>query len=281
MSHYNVIIGYFDGSGTSMVSTSRFYLPKGMTEYAGQTPSSGTLKAFCTSIPTVFTEEISYNRVPMARLGWIDNITQSGRDLKVSYSLPSGILPFQADRMAAALNLSNEPRRVGTMQHSHWTIGEGDLLRTLQQAGVLESTQPTVFQTPLEIQSNLVSVMMPFGGQFTPVYTALKGAVEALGYECNRADNIWEHSTVIQDIFSLIFRSKVVVCDFSEKNPNVFYEAGLAHALGRHVIPIVQHQDDVPFDLRHHRYIQYLNNKEGVEKLAVDITPRLETLMSL
>lgn len=183
--------------------------------------------------------------------------------------------------MAAALNLSNEPRRVGTMQHSHWTIGEGDLLRTLQQAGVLESTQPTVFQTPLEIQSNLVSVMMPFGGQFTPVYTALKGAVEALGYECNRADNIWEHSTVIQDIFSLIFRSKVVVCDFSEKNPNVFYEAGLAHALGRHVIPIVQHQDDVPFDLRHHRYIQYLNNKEGVEKLAVDITPRLETLMSL
>ncbi|WP_380879555.1 hypothetical protein ACFB49_22940 [Sphingomonas sp. DBB INV C78] len=283
MSQYNVIVGFFDYSGTSTVSGSRFYLPKSMAEYEGQTPAGGSLKALCTSIPTVFTEEIGYNKVPMARIGWITNISQSGRDLNVSYSLPSGITPIAADRMAAAIGLSNFPSRgIGDMQHSHWTIGEGDLLHILQQAGALETTQSSVFlKAPERMQSNLVSVMMPFSQEFTPVYNAIKDAVESIGYQCSRADNIWEHSTVIQDIYSLIFQSKVVICDFSGKNANVFYEAGIAHTLGRHVIPIVQHPSDVPFDLQHHRYVQYLNNKEGLEKLAADLSPRLQTLMKV
>ncbi|WP_186401720.1 hypothetical protein [Sphingopyxis sp. P1IMeth2] len=281
MAQYNVIIGFFDGSGTSTVSGGRFYLPTNMTDYEGQTPAGGALKALCTSIPTVFTEEIGYNKVPMARIGWITSVVQNGRDLKVTYSLPSGITPIAADRLADALGLSNFPRRgIGDMQHSHWTVRDGDLLHILQQAGALETTQSSIFLTPPErIQSDLVSVMMPFGAEFTAVYDAIKGAVEALGYQCNRADNIWEHSTVIQDIYSLIFRSKVVICDFSGKNANVFYEAGIAHTLGRHVVPIVQHPGDVPFDLQHHRYVQYLNNQEGVAKLAADISPRIDTLM--
>jgi len=279
---YNIIIGFFDGSGASTVSGSRFYLPKDiLPEYQGQSPVNGELKSFCTSIPTVFTGEISFNNVPTARIGWITNIVQHGRDIRLTYRLPSGIASLPADRMAEALGLTNDPRRIGNMQHSHWTIKEGDLFQTLCQAGLLENTQPSVFATPTDsVQSNLVSVMMPFSTAFTAVYEAVKVACQNSNLECKRADDIWEHSTVIQDIYSLIYRSKIVVCDFSGKNPNVFYEAGIAHSLGREVIPIVQHPDDIPFDLKHHRYIQYLNNAEGLQKLATDITPRLATLMS-
>ena len=234
------------------------------------------------NIPTLFTDEISYNNIPMARIGWINNIIQHGRDYQVTYRLPSGIAGLSADQMAEALGFSSlSSRGIGEMQHSHWTIKEGDLFQTLCQAGILENTQPSVFTAPNNaVQSNLVSVMMPFNGAFTPVYEAIRTACANLHLECRRADNIWEHSTVIQDIYSLIYRSKIVVCDFSDKNPNVFYEAGIAHSLGREVIPIVQHPDDIPFDLRHHRYIHYLNNAEGLQQLITDITPRLETLMS-
>jgi hypothetical protein len=55
---------------------------------------------------------------------------------------------------------------------------------------------------------------------------------------------------------SLIYRSKIVVCDFSSQNPNVFYEASVAHILGKHVIPIAQNANDVPFELRYHRYVR-------------------------
>ncbi|MCZ8036518.1 MAG: hypothetical protein O9288_17470, partial [Novosphingobium sp.] len=80
------------------------------------------------------------------------------------------------------------------------------------------------------------------------------------------------------DGHSLIFRSFIVVCDFTRKNPNVFYEAGIAHTLGKHVIPITQSLDDIPFDLRHHRHLTYLGNGEGITKMRVELVKRFTTL---
>ncbi len=58
----------------------------------------------------------------------------------------------------------------------------------------------------------------------------------------------------------------------------MFYEAGIAHSLGKDVILITQSADDVPFDVGHLRYIQYLNNGEGLQQLTAKVTERLETL---
>jgi AbiJ-like protein len=138
---------------------------------------------------------------------------------------------------------------------------------------------PSVFQAPeAGVDPLLVAVMMPFESHLKPVYDAIKAAASVEGLVCQRVDDIWENSTVIQDIFSLIFRSNIVVCDFTSRNPNVFYECGIAHTLGKHVIPIAQHDSDVPFDLRHHRYLPYLNNAEGLDKLKKALSKRLSTL---
>lgn len=138
---------------------------------------------------------------------------------------------------------------------------------------------PSAFTVPAEKPDpNLVSVMMPFTSSLSSVYDAIKEAASATGFQCLRADDIWEDSTIIQDVFSLIFRSYVVVCDFSGRNPNVFYEAGIAHTLGKHVVPITQNAEDIPFDLRHHRYARYLNNNEGRDKLRKELASRLNGL---
>jgi hypothetical protein len=138
---------------------------------------------------------------------------------------------------------------------------------------------PMVFKVPGERPNiNLVSVMMPFDAAFGAVYETIKAATTATGFECRRVDDMWDDSTVVQDVFSLIFQSYVVVCDFTGKNPNVFYEAGIAHTLGKHVIPITQNEDHIPFDLRHHRYAYYLNNVEGRESLQQELENRLTVL---
>jgi hypothetical protein len=90
----------------------------------------------------------------------------------------------------------------------------------------------------------------------------LREIVEGAGLKCRRADDIWENPAVMQDVVSLIDRSRVVICDCTGRNPNVFYEIGVAHTLGREVILITQSQEDIPFDLRHLRYVSYLNNGE-------------------
>ena len=124
----------------------------------------------------------------------------------------------------------------------------------------------------------MVSVMMPFSREFDEVYEAIKNACTPVGLFCVRADDIWNNETVIQDIFEIIYCSTIVVVDFSGKNSNVMYEAGIAHTLGKHVVPITQSINDVPFDLRHHRALKYLANAEGLKELAQWLTKRLTTL---
>lgn len=138
---------------------------------------------------------------------------------------------------------------------------------------------PSIFTVPSEpVDPNFVSVMMPFEASLADVYKTIQLAASQVGLDCQRADDIWNHSTVIQDIFSLIFKSYIVVCDFTGKNPNVFYEAGIAHTLGKHVVPISQSENDIPFDLKHHRFAKYLNNGEGRESLRSDLVSRFATL---
>lgn len=144
---------------------------------------------------------------------------------------------------------------------------------------IVFSPDPEIFKIPAEEQNNkLVSVMMPFNVSMDGTIKSIRKTCEALGVECKRADDMWNNNTFIQDIFDLIFISQVVIADFTGKNPNVFYEVGIAHALGKTVIPITQSIDDVPADLRHHRVLKYLPNGEGFQVLQEELTKRLKVL---
>lgn len=137
---------------------------------------------------------------------------------------------------------------------------------------------PSIFQIPSsEIESDLVSIMMPFAG-FDDVHQGLVRACQQAGYRCQRADDIWEHATILQDIFSLIYRSKIVIADFSGRNPNVMYEVGIAHTLGKIVIPISQTLEHIPSDLHGHRVQLYLKNGEGIDTLVTALSSKLKNI---
>ena len=138
---------------------------------------------------------------------------------------------------------------------------------------------PEVFSIPEgEPDSQRVAVMMPFTAEFTPVYEAIRAACEDVALSCYRADDIWEESTFIQDIVNLIFQSSIIIVDFSGRNSNVMYETGIAHTLGKNVVPVTQYIEDIPADLRHHRALKYLLNKEGLRDLRLELAKRLGTL---
>lgn len=141
--------------------------------------------------------------------------------------------------------------------------------------------RPEIFKIPEKPQDpRLISVMMPFSSAFSGTYEAVKRVADYMQLECLRADDIWDNSTFMQDIFDLIFRSRVVVVDFSGRNPNVMYETGIAHTLGKIVIPITQSIGDIPSDLGHHRALKYLPNDEGFRALSNDLYKRLKVVMA-
>ncbi|ADV84894.1 hypothetical protein [Terriglobus saanensis] len=102
-------------------------------------------------------------------------------------------------------------------------------------------------------------VMMPFaeplGGYYKSIY---EPAITKAGLRAVRADDeIFATGKVMDQIWSGIGAAKVLVAELTGRNPNVFYELGLAHALSKPVVLISSNQEDVPFDLQHIRVIYY------------------------
>jgi len=102
-------------------------------------------------------------------------------------------------------------------------------------------------------------VMMPFadpiGGYYKSIY---EPAISKAGLRAIRADDeIFGTGKVIDQIWSGITSAKVLVSELTGRNPNVFYELGLAHALNKPVVLVSSNQEDVPFDLQHIRVIYY------------------------
>jgi len=120
-------------------------------------------------------------------------------------------------------------------------------------------------------------VMMPFGGWSDRYYQDIYiPAIKDAGLEPVRADELFSTGSVVEQIWEQISKAKVLLADLTDKNPNVFYELGLAHAAIKPVVFTSARIDDVPFDLRHLRVIVYETREpEWSRKLCRSITEYL------
>lgn len=229
-------------------------------------------------LPCVFMEEGTGDQ--LARVGTITRARHVGREIAIEYTFDMDIPPLLNSAIFANRIDFDMPRDF-EFSRSHWAVKDVDLYRVLIRNTQSRRQRPSVFNiTEHErIEPMLLSAMMPFDAPFTPVYETLRQTAEVVGLRCRRADDIWENPAIIQDIVSLIDRSRVVICDCTNRNPNVFYEIGIAHTLGREVFLITQNASDIPFDLRHLRYVAYLNNAEGRQVLGQTLQRRLEAIV--
>lgn len=265
--------GWPDSGGK--LSMSRVYIretdPLGIRFYSNGNLDVTKLKEY----PALLVAETGGSGLQFARVAHITNLTLGRTEVSIQYAIDNSIQPISNTELEAELQLG----RFG-LSHTCWTVRDVDLYRLLLLNQQKRSVSPRVFslEAAYSQDENLVSIMMPFGAEFNSVYSVLQQSITSIGMSHVRADDIWEHHTIIQDIVNIIARAKVVICDCSGKNPNVFYEAGIAHAIGKEVILIAQSEHDVPFDLRHIRYIRYLPNSEGLDKLLVALQAKLRSI---
>ena len=101
-------------------------------------------------------------------------------------------------------------------------------------------------------------VIMPFAGTFSVVYERIiRPAVEEAGLACVRADELFARPQITHDIWQQIRSCRLVLAELTGRNPNVLYELGLAHAIGKPSVIITRNDEDVPFDLKALRYLYY------------------------
>ena len=156
------------------------------------------------------------------------------------------------------------------------TLKEAGLLEELSNGKlrVLDVSSPADTSTPVgEEQIKKLSkgltvaaddtcfVMMPFaspvGGYYDSIY---KLAIEKAKLKADRADaDLYGTGKIIDQIWKGITSARVLLAELTNRNANVLYELGLAHALHKPVILVCSkaNEEDVPFDLRHVRVIYY------------------------
>ena len=224
-----------------------------------------------------------------AFLARIHDVRVAGNDVRFRFR------HLQAERFSSEEVFGSQVLDVNThgWEHSrtHWAIKEANLLEGLfllltdrahaQETRFPSIAKPRFFRVedwPLPALGH-VAVMMPFDPAYDAVYKTIRNACGDRNLNAVRVDEIFGPRNVMDDIFKVIVQSRFVISDLTKRNPNVLYETGIAHARNCEVIMIVQNEEDIPFDLRHIRFVKYLPNDEGYRKLRSDLAKSIREIL--
>lgn len=95
-----------------------------------------------------------------------------------------------------------------------------------------------------------VFVLMPFAHSFDAVYKSIKQAASEAGCYAERVDEQDHDEEIVERIRNQISKADFLIAVTDDRNPNVTYEIGYAHALGKLLIFCTRDPETIPFDLK-------------------------------
>lgn len=164
-----------------------------------------------------------------------------------------------------------------------------DLKKVLQDAVEAFRAKPDTPAAPTspaelaDVDEGMCFIVMPFGVESLGI--VYEDFVKpTLADRCKlrpeRGDDVFGSNVIMDDITKSIRRARLIIADLTGRNPNVFYEVGIAHALNKQVLLMTQSIDDVPFDLRHRRALVYEYSPRGCKKLEKDLYENVQNMLT-
>ena len=126
-----------------------------------------------------------------------------------------------------------------------------------------------------EIDERRVFALTPFNSEYLSDFDAIKDVCDSLKLVCVRGDEEYVPNDILIFILRQVVTSRLIVANITGRNPNVMYELGVAHALGKPTIIISKNFTDIPFDLKSKRIVIYESYNDLFEKLRNSITDLL------
>ena len=107
----------------------------------------------------------------------------------------------------------------------------------------------------------------------------IRPAVDSCGYKAIRADEIDKPGIITSQVIQHVVNAPLVIADLTERNPNVFYELALRHALRSPLVQLIKKGEPIPFDVAGTRTI-YVDHKDldSVETARNEIIDQVKAL---
>lgn len=122
-----------------------------------------------------------------------------------------------------------------------------------------------------QFQSDIFMIM-PFRDKYNAIFERVVRPITAdLNLTIKRGDEFSStRGSIMQEVWAALNACKLVIVETTEINANVYYELGIAHTLGKPAILLTQTKDveELPFDIRHLRFLVYEDSIEGSADLA-------------
>ncbi|MCD6254697.1 MAG: hypothetical protein J7J44_00280 [Deltaproteobacteria bacterium] len=104
-------------------------------------------------------------------------------------------------------------------------------------------------------------------------------AVESLGYKPIRADHISEPGIITSQVIQYVVDSPLVVADLTGRNPNVFYELAIRHAIKKPLVQLIKKGEQIPFDVAGTRTIQFdIHDLDSVEETKKELINQVKSI---
>jgi hypothetical protein len=118
------------------------------------------------------------------------------------------------------------------------------------------------------VDDDLVFVLTPFDRDFEEDFDAVKRTCDSVGLKCIRGDETHARGDILVHVLTMMIRARFVIANITSRNANVYYELGIAQALGKSAILISRDLKKLPFDLQSQRVLLYQNPDDLKSKLS-------------
>ena len=86
------------------------------------------------------------------------------------------------------------------------------------------------------------------------VYQPVAG--EKCGYIVRRADDLAQPGLITTQVIEHLLNDSLVIADLTGRNPNIFYELAIRHAIRKPIVQVIQSAEPLPFDVSQIRTIE-------------------------
>jgi hypothetical protein len=104
-------------------------------------------------------------------------------------------------------------------------------------------------------------------------------AVAECGYRALRADQISEPGIITSQVIQHVVDYPLVVADLTGRNPNVFYELAVRHAIQKPLVQIIKKGETIPFDVAGTRTVNVDHQDlDSVEEAKREIVKQIKAV---